>query len=137
MKPFLQKLRLFLRYSGSGLVAFLFELGLLYFFIEVLALHYLIAVSLAFAFAATAQYAVCHWWVFKKSRRSLRVEYEYFLGIRIAGVLLTLVLVALFVQVAGLNIYAARILSSLFTGLFGFYLNARFNFRAHPFLHQK
>ena len=133
---FIKKLKLFYRYSVSGLVSFALELLVLYALIQLLSWSFYIAVPLAFALTTTAQWVVCHWWVFKKSRRPMEIEYGYFFVILLSGLFWATLLVALFVRAFGMDVYIARILAGPFPGLWDFYLNARFNFRAHPFLHR-
>jgi len=130
----IKQLKFFYRYSVSGIASFALELGVLYVCIQGFALSFYIAVPLAFVLTTTAQWIICHWWVFKRSGRKADVEYVYFFTILFSGLILTTLLVALFVQTFGLDVYIARIIASPLTGLWDFYLNARFNFRAHPFL---
>ena len=134
MKRLLQELRLLYRYSTSGVISFIFELVLLTILLSTLSIPYYFSVPIAFALATTAQYAICHWWVFKRSGRRIPREYSYFFAILFTGLLWATLLVALLVQTLNLEVYLARILAAVFTGLWSFYLNARFNFRAHPFL---
>jgi putative flippase GtrA len=122
------------RYSVSGVTSFILELLLLTLLLLALSLPYYVAVPLGFAVATTAQWLICHWWVFTRSGRRVPREYSYFFAILFTGLVWATLLVAIFVQTLGLDVYAARILAAVFTGLWSFYLNARFNFRAHAFL---
>jgi putative flippase GtrA len=126
------RLRLLYRYSVGGVLAFTFELFLLYLLLPLL--PYYFAVPMAFAGATLAQYAVCHWWVFGGSGRAIPLEYTYFILILGSGLMLATLLTAALVEFAGLNVFAARIAAAAVTGLFDFYLNAKFNFRSHAFL---
>ena len=134
MNKFLKECIIFARYSASGISAFVFELGLLYGLLRFLNVPYYVSVAIAFVIATVFQYGICHWWVFGNSRRPVRIEYIYFASIMATGLLLAVGLTALFVNVFAMSIIVARTISSLFTGLWDFYLNARFNFRAHAFL---
>lgn len=134
MRRLLVKLKLFYRYSVSGLVSFLLELGVLYACLQWFAMSFYIAIPLAFALTTTAQWVICHWWVFRRSGRKAEVEYVYFWTILLTGLLWTTFLVILLMRLAALNVYEARTVAGIFTALWDFYLNARFNFRAHPFL---
>lgn len=134
MKSIDQQWLLFLRYSISGFLSFACELILLYFLLFAFGQPYYYAVPLAFFIATTVQWAICHWWVFRSSGRHLETEYTYFVAILISGLFWTTVLVALLVHFFDLDVLLARIVAGCFTGLWDYYLNARFNFRAHPFL---
>jgi putative flippase GtrA len=132
-----KQLILLYRYGISGVSSFLLELGVLYVAVQICGLSYLVAVPLAFVLTTVAQYGICHWWVFRHSGRRMRLEYGYFFLILCSGLVWATLLVALFVQTLGLNVYEARALAGVFTGLWDFYLNARFNFRAHAFLRSR
>jgi putative flippase GtrA len=134
VRRFLKRFRLFYRYNVSGIVSFVLELAILYACIQWFGLSYLIAVPVAFALSTVAQYIICHWWVFKRSGRSVPFEYAYFTLILLSGMVWTFLIVTLLVQTFQIDVYSARILAGIFTGLWDYYLNARFNFRAHPFL---
>lgn len=134
MKTFLEQFTVFARYSAAGLASLGFELVLLYGLLHFLNVPYYVSVSIAFIVSTIVQYGVCHLWVFGNSGRPLQTEYVYFASILLTGLLLTNVLVILFVNVFAMSVVLARLASGIFTGLWDFYLNARFNFRAHAFL---
>jgi len=124
----------FARYSAAGISAFIFELGLLYVLLRLLEGTSYFSVAIAFVIATVFQYGICHLWVFGSSRRPMRIEYIYFASIMLSGLLWAVGLTALFVDVLGISVIISRAISGIFTGLWDFYLNARFNFRAHAFL---
>lgn len=135
MKNVAEKFILFIRYSSCGLVSFFVELSLLYTFSYSLLLPYYIAVPAAFFTATTLQYSLCHWWVFKRTKRSVKFEYAYFMIILFSGMMWSLILVTLFINLFAVNVVVARMMAGCFTGVWNFYLNARFNFRAHALVH--
>jgi len=137
VNEFWERCILFARYSSCGFLSFCAELTLLYIFYYILLLPYYIAVPAAFLTATTLQYTLCHWWVFKRTKRSVKFEYAYFMLILFSGMLCSLVLVTLFIQVLMVNVLVARIIAGCFTGVWDFYLNARFNFRTHALLRRK
>lgn len=136
MKNMFQKFILLIRYSAAGIAFFIVELALLQLLLLETSLPSSVCVGIAFTISITGQYAFCHWWVFKKSQRRMHVEYFYFVFILISGLMIAVGLVSLFVHLFGISVIFARIISGIFSGLWDFYINARFNFRAHPFLHQ-
>lgn len=134
MNGFLKKILLALRYDASSFFTFLLELGVLYLCTEVASISYLIAVPIAFITTTFVHYAICHVWVFTRSCRSLPAEYTYFMSILFSGLLWTLVLVIFFVHVFAIDVLLARIFAGIFTSVWNFYLNARFNFHIPLFL---
>lgn len=135
MSTFLKEGIFFLRYSAAGLTAFGFELLLLNtLLLRFSNIPYYFIVAGAFAFVTIFQYEACHWWVFRSHERPMRMEYMYFVAILLSGLLLTVVLVSLFVNVFAISVVMARTISGLFVGLWDYYMNDRFNFRVHAFL---
>jgi len=54
-----------------------------------------------------------------------------------SGLAWALLLVVLFVQLFNAPVLLARILAGIFTSVWNFYLNARFNFRSRAFIPRK
>jgi putative flippase GtrA len=129
-----QMAALFIRYTAAGVIAFIFELILLNILLETSSLPYYASVGIAFTVSLTLLYVACHLWVFQRSGRKVPVEYGYFFLILVTGLLITLVIVTALVDLFDMNILLARMLSAVVSGTWGFYLNGKFNFRAHPFL---
>jgi putative flippase GtrA len=129
----LKKVVLLVRYSAVGIAAFIFELGMLYILLHYSSAPYYVSVAIAFVASITVQYAATHIWVFEESGRRLTAEFLFFSIILITGLMLTEGLVILFVNVLLVNAVVARTLSGTFTGLWDFYINARFNFRSRSF----
>ena len=128
MHPLLKKILLALRYDASSFFTFLLELLVLYLSLHFASMPYIFAVPFAFLTTTLVHYAICHVWVFTKSCRSLPAEYTYFMGILLTGLLWTILLVAFFVQIFNMDVVVARIVAGIFTSMWNFYLNARFNF---------
>jgi len=133
MKRTIEKLLLLIRYSTVGIIAFIFELAMLYALLNFLDAPYYVSVAIAFVVSITVQYAATHVWVFEESGRHILTEFFYFSVILITGLVLTEALVILFVNALVISALLARTLSGAFTGLLDFYLNARFNFRSRAF----
>lgn len=136
MKKFFDRLILLVRYSAVGVAAFIFELAMLYALLHYVSAPYYVSVAIAFIVSITVQYAATHVWVFEQSGRNLTAEFLFFSLILITGLILTEGLVILFVNLFVINAVIARTLSGTFTGLWDFYLNARFNFKASAFLYR-
>ncbi len=134
MKNLFKRLMLLVRYSGVGILAFIFELAMLYALLHLLSTPYYVSVAIAFVVSITFQYTATHLWVFERSGRRIYAEFLFFTLILVTGLALTLGLVIFFVNILVVNALVARTLSGIFTGLWDFYLNARFNFHARAFL---
>ena len=134
MNNFLKQCTIFFRYSVAGITSLGFELLLLGALLKFFFAPYYISVAIAFVTATVFQYGACHLWVFGSSKRPMPQEYMYFALILLSGLLLTDGLVVLFVNMFGMAVIVARLIVSVFVGLWDFYLNARFNFRVHAFL---
>lgn len=132
MKRFRAQLAIAARYYASSLTSFALELLILYALLGVLP-HYW-AVPTAFLASTLALYIGCHLWVFSRSGRTIPVEYTYFFTIMLSGLAWASILTPIIVETWGVHVLVARIISSIFTGVWDFYLNARFNFRSHAFL---
>jgi len=137
MKRLLQELTLLVRYSAAGITFFIIELTLLHILLSETTFPYYVSVGIAFVISITGQYGFCHWWVFQRSKRRMDVEYFYFAFILVSGLIIAVGLVSFLVQTFAISVILARAISGIFTGLWDFYLNARFNFRAHPFLKER
>lgn len=108
---------------------FLFDLLLLWAFVEFLGMDKLVAAAVAFLIAITIHYGFARGWIFKGTERKVTSGYVYFLINAVVGLVLTIVLFWAFMAV-GLHYLVARVVASVFAGLAVFVLNAVLNFRS-------
>jgi len=134
VRKFREQLLLLVRYGISGLVSFGCELVVLWLLQAQFTLPTYTNIALAFALTTIVQWVICHAWVFKRSRRAPELEYWYFFLILTSGLVIATLISEAFILSGISSVLLARTLSGPFTALWDFYLNARFNFRAHPFL---
>ena len=120
---------MFVRNTIVSCVAFAFDLALLAALVELLAMHKLAAVTLAFLAAVTFHYVLGRVWIFPGSERGVTAGYVYFIVNATIGLVVTVALFAAFVWL-GLHYIPARIVASVFAGLTVFLLNAVLNFRS-------
>lgn len=85
--------------------------------------------AVSFLVSNTLHYALGRSWIYRGTERPVVSGYTYFLVNSGVGLVVTLVLFAAMVAV-GINYLIARTITSLFSGLLQFVLNAVFNFRA-------
>lgn len=121
--------RLFGRNTVASVAAFALDMALLALLVELAGLAYMPAAALAFVLAMSAQYVVSRAWVFRGSDRGLAAGYLYFLVNTAIGLVVTLALFWLMLELAGIHYLPARAAASLVAGLVVFFLNAVFNFK--------
>jgi putative flippase GtrA len=85
--------------------------------------------AVSFLVSNTLHYGLGRSWIYRGTERALVSGYTYFLVNSGVGLVVTLLLFAAFVAV-GIHYLVARTITSLFSGLLQFALNALFNFRA-------
>lgn len=121
--------KMFGRNTLASIAGFALDMALLVFLVEVAGVAYLPAAALAFVLAMSAQYVVARVWVFKHSDRGLGAGYFYFLLNTAVGLVVTLALFWLLLELAGFHYLLARVAASIVAGLVVFFLNAVFNFK--------
>jgi putative flippase GtrA len=120
--------RLF-RSSVSGGLAFAFDILLLYVFVEFLHIYYLISAGGAFVIAHSSNYVVQRMWGFRGTKANLFGGYLCFALFGSLGIILTVGLLAVAVEIFSLNYLLGRVLVSLIVGLLLFILNYIFTFK--------
>lgn len=120
---------LFVRNSVASIVAFAFDLALLWLLIQEVHINDLVAVSVAFLLAMTLHYVLARIWVFRGTDRGVASGYAYFVMNAVIGLTVTLALFAVMTRLTGLHFLASRAVASVVAGIVVFFLNAIFNFR--------
>lgn len=92
-------------------------------------MNYLIATGLAFVTAVSINYLVSRKFVFSKTTRKMSHGYYGFLFISGIGLLLVIILMALFVEVFAMDYLLSRILTAGFVGMWNYLMNLYFNFK--------
>jgi putative flippase GtrA len=119
----------FVQYTFFGVLAFGFDLLLLFTLNNFLGLLYYLAVPIAFVIATSTHYALLRTFVYHDSTRALGEGYALFLAIMISNVLAITLLVALLVEYTAITLYPARMIIGTLFGLLSFFLNSRYNFK--------
>ena len=119
----------FIKYVAVTVPAFLFDLGLLVLFVQVLQVQYVLAAGSAFVIATTANYLFSRHFVFAGSSRSTSLGYAYFLIIAGMGLLMVTVSLWVLVGLMHFNYLVARIGIALVEGMWNYLMNLYFNFR--------
>ena len=121
---------LLVRNSIVSVFVFAFDLALLWVLVDRGGMGEVLAATLAFIAANSLHYVMARVWIFRGSERGLTSGYVYFLTNAGVGLVVTIGLFALLLQLTPLHYIVARIIVSVFAGLTVFLLNALFNFRS-------
>jgi putative flippase GtrA len=113
-----------------SIATFVLDLAILSATVELLGMPYIPAAAGAFLLAITINYCVSRRWVFQHSDRGLTAGFIYFLVNAAIGLLATMAVFVLLLEVAGLFYIVARVIASAVAGLIVFALNAIWNFKA-------
>lgn len=92
----------FIKYTGVGGVAFIFDYAVFALSLF-LGIHYLIGAFLAFCVGITVSYLMCVVWVWKGTEATTLKDITLFIVIGVVGLLLTLGLLWVFVEIFSLN----------------------------------
>lgn len=123
-------LRRFLRYTLPGSTSTIVDFAILIFLTEVLNLHYLVSGAIAFTISTSFNYQINHFWGFKRTRREFKEGYIYFFIFGVAGLVLTIGILAFFVEVLVVNYVLARFIAALFVGIWNYVMNIKFTFQS-------
>lgn len=124
-----QKYIRFFRYTAVGSSTFLFDLILLFFFIDTL--HWLpaFAAGLSFLLAVSINYFVSQAWVFKGSQKQHVSLASGFFAVSLMGLGIVSLGMYIFTSVFHLHYLVARIIIASFTGFWNYLVNLHYNFR--------
>jgi putative flippase GtrA len=118
------------RYTAVGGVAFLFDVGSLYFFTEYFHVYYLISAGMAFVIGLTINYLISVQWVFEKhSLRSNRVEFLVFALIGLVGLALNELLMWFITEIVRTHYLYSKLVSTALVYLWNFFARKTILFR--------
>lgn len=120
----------FLKYSVFGVLAFSFELVLLFVFVEYVGLSYRGAVPTAFLIATSLQYVAIRTMVFRDTMRYSGHGAAYFFLVMGTNAFLTTTSVTTLVEVFDAPLYPARIVVGTLLGILSYFLHSRYNSKA-------
>jgi putative flippase GtrA len=122
--------KMFARNSVGSVVAFAFDFAMLVALVELADMAWYPAATIAFLLANGIHYALAQTWIFPDSDRALVSGFTYFLINALIGLVITLAIMGVLVELAGVNYMIARVVASVVAGIAVFFLNAIFNFKA-------
>ena len=124
-----QSLQRFLKYFGVGAATFLFDLAMLFVFIDVFRWNYIVSAGASFLVAISLNYYISRRHVFHGSLRSTHAGYAIFIGIALVGLVAVSGGMFFFVQVFGWHYISSRIVVALIVGVWNYVMNLYVNFR--------
>lgn len=122
-----------MRYTLSGGTSTLLDFILLWIFTDILGLYYLLSGALSFIISISFNYNINHFWGFRETRREFSQGYSMFFIFGVIGLVLTLALLAFFVEIINLHYIIARALAAIFVGLWNYVMNIKFTFKSTVF----
>lgn len=121
--------RRFLRYTAISGTTFLFDLALLWVFIEIFSIHYLVATAVALLIAVSFNYLVSRKWVFQLTERKFSHGYFYFIKFALLGMTATTALMWVVTTYTMWHFLLARTLVAVVVGSTNYVANLYLNFK--------
>ncbi len=119
----------FLKYVIVGVSTFIFDLALLYIFIDILLWNYVIATGVAFAIAISVNYFFSRRYVFKETSRSFYTGYVAFMVIASMGIGIAMLGMALMVEKFYFHLLDSRIIIAGVVGIWNYLMNLYVNLK--------
>lgn len=120
--------RLF-RYATAAGIASAVEITFLWFLTGFIGIFYLFSAFLAFILGTTLNYNINRFWGFRGTKRRFTKGLALFITFGTIGLVLTLALLALFVEVFHIHYLIARIIVLFIVGMWNFSMNSYVTFR--------
>lgn len=121
----------FIRFSLSSSTTLLIDLFLLGVLVEFFQVYYLTAAAISFISSNSINYVISRFWGFKETQRRLARGYFIFVTIGTFGLVLTVYLMWIFVDVWKIYYFLARIITAVIEGTISFVLHYFLTFRMH------
>ena len=119
----------FLRFATSSSFTLMVDMLLLFMFVEYGNIYYLIAAGLSFTISTSINYFISRSWGFRGTLTGIFKGYALFLLFSIFGITLTVSLMWIFVNFAGMYYLIARVIIAIIEGTITFFANSIFTFR--------
>ena len=119
----------FLTFGLVSIIATVIDILVLWLFASGLGLHYLASAVLAFVVGSTTNYSLNYVWTFSGAKYGKTKGLASFMGIGVAGLVITLGIMALLVELLGIHYLVARIIAAFVTLLWNYLLNSAITFK--------
>lgn len=118
-----------IKYTATGCVSLTADFFILAFLTEIVHLYYLISVICSFTLSNLISYIVNRQWGFKDTKSHAYGAYLRFLFFSMAGLIMTVFLMWVFVEKLGVYYLISRIIVSGIAGIVTFILHSLFTFK--------
>ncbi len=119
----------FMKFGIASGIATIFDLFLLWVLVEFVGLFYLLSAVVGFLAGSCLNYGINRAWVFRGSSVGKIKGLFSFVVIGAVGLVWTILLMALFVEVFGIHYLIARIISAFFVLVWNYVMNSAVTFR--------
>jgi len=120
-----------LRYITTGGLVVFTDFFFLWFLTSILGIHYLISGTISFTISTTLGYILHRRWTFKGTKRKLLHGYAYFYTTGVIGIIVTVSLLAVFVETFHFNYLIAKIFSGIIAGSLSLLMSFLITFNDH------
>ena len=117
------------RFIFVGTFCFGVGIASLYMLTEYGRLHYLLSMTISLLIVNLIGWALNRVWTFESTARETKKEFARYLGVNIVGFGITLILMALFVSVLGINYLVASVIVAALMMLANFVVHRNWSFR--------
>lgn len=119
----------FIKFAIASGIATLADIFILWLLTSIIGIFYLLSTAIAFIFGSSINYSINCIWTFKGTKTNKFRGFLSFILIGAGGLVLTLLLMAFFVEILSINYIIARILSAFLVLLWNYTLNTLITFR--------
>jgi putative flippase GtrA len=119
----------FIKFAITSGIATLADIFVLWFLTSIIGVFYLISATIAFILGSSLNYSINYIWTFKGTKTNKIKGLISFILIGAGGLVLTILLMAFFVEILNIHYLIARILSAFFVLIWNYTLNSIITFR--------
>lgn len=119
----------FVKFGIASGIATIFDMFLLWVFVEFAGLFYLLSAVIGFLGGSCLNYGINRAWTFKESKVAHARGLISFIIIGAVGLIWTILLMALLVEVFGIHYLIARIISAFFVLVWNYVMNRILTFK--------
>ena len=117
VKNFVQEI---IRFSLTGGICFLIDYGIMVLLKEVCGVNYLLASIISFTISVFINYFMCIFWVFDSANKSDRKTIMIFISTSVIGLLLTILLMWIMVDILDIYYMISKIISTIIVTIWNY-----------------
>lgn len=128
LKKFLKKKEQVLKFLFSGFFLAIFDIVLLYIFVDLFHIQYILSAIITFTLASILSYVINTLWIFLSGRHQRNKEFLFFLFGNIVGLLINIFILWVGVQYFSLWYIPVKIFAVLIASIWNFWSRKKFIF---------